>query len=108
MPATAGEWKFIQKGTETPTEGYFGDTETARETFEALKTTRLERDAWHDTVLVISGDIELVRQDMRTQLKALNNSFNDERKALKRKRTVNTVIGVIAGAVVGLVIGNQN
>ena len=105
--ASAGEWTFIPQGTKAPTEGYFGDTETARETFEALKTTRLERDAWHDTVLVISSDIELVRQDMRTQFKALNNSFNKERKALKRKRMVNTVLGLLVGGVVGLVIGNQ-
>ncbi len=106
--ASAGEWKFIPQGTEAPTDGYFGDTETARETFEALKTTRLERDAWHDTVLVISGDIELVRQDAKAQLKALNKSFNDERKALKRKQTANTVVWFVVGGVVGLVVRNNS
>lgn len=100
-------WKYMPQGVEAPTDGYFGDTDTARLTFEALKSTRLERDAWRNTVFIISGDIEAARQDGKTKLKVLNDSFDTERKALGRRSTRNTIIGVVLGVVAGLVIGNN-
>lgn len=92
---------------EAPEDGYFGDTTTAQKTFEALKTTRLERDEWRNAVFLISGDVEAVRTDMKGQLNNLNDSFNKERKAIKRQRTINTVIGLVLGGIAGLVIGNN-
>lgn len=97
----------MPQGVEAPIDGYFGDGDTARTTFEALKTTRLERDEWRNAVFVISGDIEAVRTDAKAQLEDLNCGFTAERKAAGRRSTRNTVIGVVLGVVAGLVIGNN-
>lgn len=100
-------WRYIPQGVEAPTDGYFGDTDTARTTFEALKSTRLERDAWKSAVFTISDDIEAARQDGKTKLKALNSAFDKERRAAGRRSTRNTIIGVVLGVVAGLVVGNN-
>lgn len=97
----------MPQGVEAPIDGYFGDEDTARTTFEALKSTRLERDEWRNTVFVISEDIEVVRTDAKVQLEDLNRSFAAERKAAGRRSTRNTVIGVVVGILAGLVVGNN-
>lgn len=98
---TVTGWKYIPKETAVPKDGYFGDTATAQKTFEALKTTRLERDAWRNTVLVISADIEAVRGDAKAQLKTLNDSIKNERKAAERKTFLFFIVGAVAGIVIG-------
>ena len=97
----------MPQGTEAPTDGCFGDMDTARTTFEALKSTRLERDAWRDAVSAISGDIEAVRREGKNKLEALNESFDAERKEAGRRSTRNTILALVLGGIVGLVAGNN-
>ena len=100
-------WKFMPQGVEAPEDGYFGNTATAQKTFEALKTTRIERDEWQNTVQAISADVEAVRLDAKEQLDGLNTAIKDERKAAKGKRRGAAIFGVVIGVVAGLVIGNN-
>lgn len=106
-------WVPVSSGDIVPADGYYGDEETGRETLEATRARRLERDAWQQAVLAISDDLTKTQSTLGVQLAALDQALEAERqereKALKaaNKRTVAmTVLGIVVGGVIGCIAAN--
>jgi hypothetical protein len=87
-------------GWTTPTEGYFLDVKTMSDMTAAIKTYRLERDAWQDAYQELSEKSEKFGIDMRKSLSDLRGQLEEERAAWKAElsRARSPGFGVFAGA----------
>lgn len=79
----------------------FGDFGTARDTAEALRSTRQERDSWKAAVQDLRRELTMSAEENRLRLSALEKEFADERavrkKEIRRERERSLLLILIAG-----------
>jgi hypothetical protein len=88
--------------------GYFGTLEDGRDTLAALQTYRQTSERWKAAYSDLRTEFITSNEDIKKQMKALENQLNNERKAWKseivRSRTNNLIWIALAGGI-GYAIG---
>lgn len=83
-PASAA-WKYVPEGWTTPDAGYFGTEQDGRDTLQALRTYREERDAWQRAFEDSRDENRTFQEKMEQRFTALEESLEAERARWKRE-----------------------
>jgi hypothetical protein len=97
-PASAA-WTLVPAGWQSSEPGYWGDEATGRDTLEALRTYREERDAWKQAFESVRDENQIFQEKMEQRFSGLEESLEKERAAWKReiRKAKGPGFGIFAG-----------
>lgn len=83
LPASA--WTYVPAGWTATEPGYWGTEQDGRDTLEAIRTYREERDAWRKAFEAAQDENRAFQEKMEQRFTALEESLEAERAAWKRE-----------------------
>ena len=97
-PASAA-WTYIPAGWTATEPGYWGTEQDGRDTLEALRTYREERDAWRKAFEDARDENRAFQERMEQRFSDLEKSLETERAAWKReiRKAKGPGFGIFAG-----------
>ncbi len=96
---SSGEWKYVPAGWTATEPGYFGSEQDGRDTLEAVRTYREERDSWRRAFEEARDENRDFQAKMEERFSSLEKSLEAERTAWKReiRKAKAPGFGVFAG-----------
>lgn len=98
LPAS-GEWKYGPPGWTATEPGYWGTEQDGRDTLQALRTYREERDAWRLAFEDARDENRTFQEKMEQRFSGLEESLEKERAGWKReiRKARAPGLGIFAG-----------
>lgn len=84
LPAS-GEWKYVPPGWTATEPGYWGTEQDGRDTLQALRTYREERDAWERAFYRQKDENMAFKDTMEARFNDLEKNLSVERAGWKRE-----------------------